>query len=122
MKGEFICVPYNTSVEILILFLTIPCILGVIRRNRIIATLYFGMYGAYFGTVLYNDLTASTIDYFAVLMNALGIILPLLIFLDIIIQKSGIVPSNIESDWYYDNEKYDRQYDERADRNQYKIR
>lgn len=122
LKLDFICEPYNTNVEIAILFLTIPCILLIIRRNVIASLLYFGMYGAYFGTLLYNDITATNADFISVVLNALGVIIPFLIFLDVAIQKSGIAPEKNESDWYYNNEKYDRKFDKRADRNEYKIK
>lgn len=130
MGQEFICQPLNETIEIAILFLTIPSIIFVIRRNIVAATLYFGMYAAYFGTILYNSLTGipasedplSLNDTTAILFTALGVVIPLLVFLDIVIQKSRFQPKDRHTDWYYGNDKYDRQYDERADRNQYKIK
>lgn len=126
MQLDFICQPVNANIEILILFLTIPCIVFIIRRNVIAATLYFGMYAAYFGTIVYQNFTATqSLDLSGsteLLLNSLGIIIPFLVFCDVMIQKSGIVPQNKGTDWYYENEKYDREFDERADRNQYKIK
>lgn len=55
MGQEFICQPLNANLEIAILFLTIPSIIFIIRRNVVAATLYFGMYAAYFGTILLNS-------------------------------------------------------------------
>lgn len=55
MGQEFICQPFNLTIEIAILFLTIPSIIFIIRRNVVAATLYFGMYAAYFGTILFNS-------------------------------------------------------------------
>lgn len=55
MGQEFICQPLNLTIEIAILFLTIPSIIFIIRRNVVAATLYFGMYAAYFGTILFNS-------------------------------------------------------------------
>ena len=130
MGEEFICVPYNLTLEIAILFLTIPSIIFVIRRNIISGVLYFGMYAAYFGTILYNYLTGisglgtiSTLDNATfIMMNSLGIVIPFFIFMDIAIQKSRFHPTEKNTDWYYENKKYDRKFDERADRNQYKIK
>lgn len=127
---DFICVPLDTNIEIAILFLTIPSIIFIIRRNLIAATLYFGMYAAYFGTILYNGLmgisatqeTLTFTDSTSLLFTALGIIIPFLVFCDIAIQKSRFNPGDRDTDWYYKNEKYERKFDERADRNQYKIR
>lgn len=130
MKIDFICQPLNPTIEIAILFLTIPCIIFIIRRNLIATTLYFGMYAAYFGTILYNSLTnvsAETeslvfTDATSIMISALGVIIPFLVFADVVIQKSRFHAPDRNLDWYYENEKYDRQFDERADRNQYKIK
>ena len=130
MGVEFFCQPVNEGLEIFILFLTIPSIIFVIRRNIIAATLYLGMYASYFGTIVYNSLIVGATEgnVFALTDNAsivasiVGIIIPVLVFLDIVIQKSGFQPTEKNTDWYYENEKYDRKFDERADRNQYKIK
>ena len=130
MKMQFICTPLNPTIEIVILFLTIPCMIFIIKRNIIFATLYFGMYAAYFGTILYNSLakiSAETenlvfTDPISIFCTALGVIIPFLVFIDIVIQKSKFHPENLSTDWYYDNKKYDRKLDKRADTNQYKIK
>lgn len=127
---EFICQPLDVNLEILILFLTIPSIIFIIRRNLIAATLYFGMYAAYFGTIVFNSLTGMSTetetlvltDTTSIFISALGVIIPFLVFCDIAIQKSRFKPRENQTDWYYENEKYDRQFDERADRNHYKIK
>lgn len=130
MGHEFICEPLDPTLEIIILFLTIPSIIFIIRRNIIAATLYFGMYAAYFGSIVFNSLTGmpaetetlAFADTTSIFISALGVIIPFLVFCDIAIQKSKFHPTDKQTDWYYENEKYDRQYDERADRNQYKIK
>lgn len=130
MGQEFICQPLNANIEIAILFLTIPSIIFIFRRNVVAATLYFGMYAAYFGTILYNsfgNVSAETeslvlTDATSIMISALGIVIPFLVFADIILQKSRFHSADRDTDWYYENEKYDRKFDERADRNQYKIK
>lgn len=127
---EFICQPLNPGLEILILFLTIPSIIFIIRRNLVVATLYFAMYAAYFGTILYNTLSGvlggegavSFDDTTAILFTALGVLIPFLVFLDIFIQRNRFSPSDRNTDWFYNNEQFDRKIDERADKNQYKIK
>lgn len=128
--AEFICEPLNPTLEILILFLTIPSIIFIIRRNLIAATLYFAMYAAYFGTILYNSLSGvigteealSLNDTTAILFTALGVLIPFLVFLDIFIQRNRFSPKDRNTDWFYNNEQFDRKIDERADKNQYKIK
>jgi hypothetical protein len=128
---SFICEPMNSQIEILILFLTVPLFVMILKRSLIGATLYLGIYGAYFGTAIYNTVkqfsdTADGIgmvDGMNMVAAVIGIIIPLLTFLDILFNKNRLsVSKDKDSDWYYKNEKYDREMDERADRNQYKIR
>lgn len=130
MSVEFICQPLNPTIEIAILFLTVPSIIFIIRRNIVVATLYFGMYAAYFGTILFNSLTTVSTeteslvfaDTTSIVFSALGVIIPFLVWADVAIQKSRFRPSDRNTDWYYENDKYNRKFDERADRNQYKIK
>ena len=61
-------------------------------------------------------------DSTSLIINALGVLIPFLVFFDVLIQKSRFHPTDRNTDWYYGNKKYDRKFDERADRNQYKIK
>lgn len=129
--GEvFICNTLNLGIEILIIFLSLPCLLLIIKRNLIGATLYLGMYGAYFGTALYNSYFGINLDQelqitntISLISSAIGVIIPIFVFIDILLNKNRTNNSlNKKTDWYYNNDKFDREYDERADKNQYKIR
>jgi uncharacterized MnhB-related membrane protein len=125
---DFPCKPINETMEIILLFATLPCMVLIFKRNLIGATVYFGIYGAYFGTGLYNAFLeiqatgvtiTSSVDLFAII---LGIIIPLLTFLDILLNKNRTkFGADKKTDWFYKNEKYEREFDERADRNQYKF-
>ncbi len=125
----FFIVPLNTTLEIILIFATIPCIILVLKRNIIGAALYMGLYVSYFGTAVFNRLNGisdgltvtSSIDLG---VSVIGIVIPVLTFLDILLNKNrkAIIGGHKETDWYYNTDKYDRQYDERADKNQYKIR
>lgn len=127
---EFICEPLNANLEILILFLTIPSIIFIIRRNLIASTLYFAMYAAYFGTILFNSLSGvvgadeamSFNDTSSILFTAIGVLIPFLVFMDIFIQRNRFNPTDRNTDWFYNNEQFDRKMDSRADTNQYKIK
>ena len=121
--------PLNTGWEIALVFASIPCLILVLRRNIIGAALYVAVYVSYFGTALYNSLNhvadtlnvSGTVD---MIMSIIGIVLPVLTFIDILFNKhrKAIIGGNSSTDWYYNNKEYDRQFDERADRNQYKIK
>lgn len=130
MEVDFICRPLDPNVEILILFLTVPCFLFIVRRNLLWTTLYFCMYAAYFGTILFNSLTGmpaeaetwAFADLPSIVATGVGVLIPFLVLCDVAIGKSRFEPKDRDTDWYYGNKKYDREFDERADRNQYKIK
>lgn len=130
INSEFICNTLNLGIEILIIFLSLPCLLLIIKRNLIGATLYLGMYGAYFGTALYNayfgiDLNEELqiTNTMSLISSVIGVIIPIFVFIDILFNKNRTNNSlNQKTDWYYNNDKFDREYDERADKNQYKLR
>ena len=121
--------PLNSGWEIFLVFASIPCIVLVLKRNIIGAALYVAVYVSYFGTALYNSLNhvADTLNVngtIDMIMAIIGIVIPVLTFIDILFNKhrKAIIGGKNDTDWYYKNKDYDRQFDERADRNQYKIR
>lgn len=121
--------PLNSTWEIALVFASIPCVILVLKRNIIGAALYVAVYVSYFGTALYNSLNhvANTLNVngtIDMIMSIIGIVIPVLTFIDILFNKhrKAIIGGNNDTDWYYKNKDYDRQFDERADRNQYKIR
>ena len=125
---DFFAQPINANIEILILFLSLPCMVLVIKRNIIGAAGYLGSYAAYFGTALYELIMASQETGLDIPSSAnlicicVGIILPLLTFFDILFNKNRTLgKGGKKEDWFYKNEKFDRESDERADRNQYRL-
>ena len=51
-----------------------------------------------------------------------GVLIPLFTFLDILLNKHrGNFGADKKTKWFYTDEKYDREFDERADRNQYRL-
>ena len=128
---DFIVQPLNLTFEIILLFATIPCIVLVLKRNIIGAACYMAIYVSYFGTAIYNTMNSivstdgmnvgNSLDLF---VSIIGIIIPVLTFFDILLNKNrkSIIGKNRSTDWYYKNKDYDRKLDERADKNQYKIR
>ena len=128
LEMGFFAEPLNVDTEILILFLTVPCFMLVLKRNVIGAAAYLALYGTYFGTALYNLVTTmqstgiTFINSSDFLLLCIGVIIPLLTFCDIVINRNrnGYNGGDKKTDWFYKNKDYDRQFDERADRNQYK--
>ena len=126
MQLDFFTQPYNADFEIIMLFVIVFCIVLVIKRNIIGPTIYFGVSLAYFGSSLYEKLMATgeftLIGGSEILLEAIGLIIPLLMFLDILTNKNKMNFAEArKTEWYFGTDKYDRQYDERADKNQYKM-
>ncbi|MBR3614410.1 MAG: hypothetical protein IKL55_04465 [Clostridia bacterium] len=125
---DFFAQPINLTAEITVLFLTLPCILLVVKRNIVGAAAYLGIYVTYFGTALYETILGvqatglDLVNSSNMLCIIVGVIIPLLTFLDILFNKNrSMGKDNKKGDWFYKNEAFDRDFDERADRNQYKI-
>lgn len=116
----------NISIEIGLIFLTLLCLLLVIKRKLLGAIIYAIAYIWYFGTDLFNILTNGTqlnlTNALGLLSAGIGIFLPLMVLFDTLLDKSRkINPVDKQTDWFYKNEQYDRKFDERADRNEYKL-
>lgn len=128
MSIEFPIAPLNFNTEVILLFLTLICMIFIIKRNIIGALVYFVGYGLYFGTDLYNNVTnvingqAVISDYLSLFISFLGVLIPFLIVMDIFLNKEGKGNTkDKKTDWFYTNEEYTRKLDERADKNQYKF-
>ena len=124
---DFAFQPINPTTELIILFAVLPCFALMVKRNLIGATLYLGLYVSYFGTDLYNQITQMSqtgmASYNNIIASSAGVILSVLVFLDILLNKNmkTSIKSSKKTDWFYKNKDYDREFDERADRNQYKF-
>lgn len=128
MQKDFPVQPLNPTIEIILLFVVLICFILIIKRKLIGALTYFVAYGLYFGTDIYNQLTAITngqiqiTEYATLFISIIGVIIPLLTVLDIAISKDRkSISRNKKTEWFYGNAEYERKLDERADRNQYKF-
>lgn len=120
----------NYNMEIALLFITIVSIVLVIKRNIIGSLLYLLSYALYFGTPLFNGIMAvvssdGSFDinsYTTLFVNALGIVIPLFVLFEMLIEKNRMAhPVDKKTDWFYKNEEYDRELDDRADKNNYRT-
>ena len=123
--GGFIAFDFNT--EIILLFTTIVCIILFVRRFFIGGIIYLATYSYYFGTYIFNNVlnkpeTGFTTEILQnIMVSAIGLILSILVLLDLIIDKVTRKSfSDRKTDWYFKNDKFDRKYDEKADKNQYR--
>lgn len=113
------------ELEITVIFITLISIFMIFKRNLIFASIYLGTYFAFFtyGIALMNGNISTNKQLLNAMVMIVGIIIALLNFLDVMFNKNrkGSTKDN-KTDWFYATDKYEREYDERADRNQYKIR
>lgn len=121
--------PVDLTAEVVMLFVALFCLVLIVRRKLIGAILYIVSYGWYFGKDIVdafiqiqqgNQLTsAQGLDIFVAFV---AVIIALITLVDIGINKSRKGSTkNKKTDWFYKNEQFDREYDERADRNNYKF-
>ena len=129
MGIDFPFQPINQTIEIILLFVTLVCIILVVKRKLVGAILYLVGYGLYFGTDLYNIFVAvangvslEITQYATILVPFIGIILPICVVFELLLDKNRKAhPVDKKTDWFYKNEQYDRKMDERADKNNYRT-
>lgn len=126
-------VAYDFNMEIIIAFVTIICIVLVVKRKMVGSLIYFVIYGAYFGEHLVANLipflqgkSTLTMDLSMNLISDLiAIVLALFSVVDMLVDKGRKVnPIDKKTDWYFKNEKYDKELkerDQREDKNEYKF-
>lgn len=126
--GGFIV--FNTTMEIAVIFITLACFLLVLRRNIWGGIVYLVSYCIYFGSYIFSSfipafISGESLDMVVIqntIVALLGIILALCTVIDIAVQKTKAKHfTDNKTDWYFNNDKYDRKMDERADKNQYRT-
>lgn len=129
MGMDFMAMPIDINVEVILLFVVLICIPFIFKRKLIGAIVYLGAYGWYFGKVLLanviqmiNGETLGLSTYTQMFICLIAIALPIVAIFDIIIDKNRTKnPINKKTDWFYKNKEYDRKLDERADKNNYRT-
>ena len=118
---NFIVTPMNMNIEIAIIFITLFSFIFIVKRNVFGALLYFICYGWYFGTSLYNELTSEIANSTSVFFSILALAIAVLLLLDIFLNKDRKNISDDRTKWFFKNKKFDRNLDERTDKNKYKF-
>lgn len=129
MGLDFFVQPIDNNAEIALLFIVLICVPFIFKRKLIGAIIYLACYGWYFGRGLLenimriiNNETISMQTYTEMFFALIAIALPLMAVFDILLDKNRKKnPVDKKTDWFYKNEQYDRQLDERADKNNYRM-
>lgn len=123
-------VPLNKTLEIILLFVVLVCIVLVVKRKMIGALIYLLSYGMYFGTDILRNISTiieaegqlPATTFMNLFVSFIGIILPVAVLLDMLVDRNRKNnPKDKKTDWFYKNEKFDRQLDDRADKNNYRT-
>lgn len=120
--------PIDMTTEVILLFVVMVCLIFIIRRNIIGALIYLLAYGIYFGKALFDNIIAITSGGANIgtglnaFISLIGIVIPICVLFDLLIDKNRKAnPVDKKTDWYYKDDKYDREMDERADKNNYRT-
>lgn len=115
----------NLNYEIIFLFITLIILLLVTKRKTIGGILYFVLYSIYFGNEIYHCMSLHELEsYYAIFMGAIGILISFSNMVSLLTNKNRANTSGKKikkTDWFYKNEQFDRQMDERADKNNYRL-
>ena len=126
-------VAYDLNIEIIIAFVSVICIILIIKRKIIGVLAYLLIYGMYFGEHLFMTLipllqgqTTLSVDLsMNLICDLIAIVLAIFALFDMLVDKSRKAnPIDKNTDWYFKNEKYDEELkkrDSREDKNEYKF-
>ena len=130
LHQDFFIEPFDLTIEIILLFVVLLCLILIVKRKMLGTLIYLVAYGMYFGTDVVTKITALLEDasqfgineYTALIVSLIGIILPIAVLLDLLADKNRKAhPKDKKTDWFYNNEQYDRKLDDRADKNNYRT-
>lgn len=127
-ESGFYIIPMNMTFEIVVLFITFVCIIFIAKRKMLGAVIYLIAQCSYFGVDAYKSIEtiidgqAQTANYLTLFISIIAVIIPVLAIMNIGL-SSGKRGSrkNRKTDWFYGTTDYDRKFDDRADKNQYKF-
>ena len=121
-------IPMDMNTEVLLLFIVLLCLIFIIKRKIIGAVMYAIAYDLFFGMFLLKNLseiingTVTLSNSMNAFVSLIGVILPLAVLFDLLLDKNRKAnPVDKKTDWYYKDDKYDREMDERADKNNYRT-
>ncbi len=129
MGIEFFATSLNPRIEIILLFVTLPCI-ALIAKSKVSGTIIM-IIGSimYYGPNLFNNVlfifnnNVVTVELIlSTIISLVSVLIPIVAFFVVMFAKQQEKhPVNKKTDFFYKNEEYDRKYDERADKNNYRT-
>ena len=118
----------DVTFEVVLLFITFACIITCCKKRKMIgAVVYLIAQCMYFGVDAYKALEvitagqAQTANYLTLFISIIAVIIPILAIMDIGLSSGKREVQKQKTDWFYGTTDYDRNFDDRADQNQYKF-
>ena len=128
MGMDFMIQPLEVNTEISLLFIALLSFILIVKRKWLGVIIYAVGYELYFGVDLFNNLqniaegTLTLNQYTNILFSFVGMILPLFAIFDLALDKNRKAhPKDKKTDWFYKDERFDRNLDDRADKNNYRT-
>ena len=125
---DFMFVPSNMGMEIALLFITFICICFMVKRKLLAAIIYLLAHFMYYGPSFvthFTQIIEGTIDttqVMGMMFEFFGLVLAIAALFDVLLDKNKkALPTDKKTDWFYKGKEYDRQLDERADKNNYRT-
>ena len=126
--NDFMFTPANMTMEVALLFITFICICFMVKRKLLAALIYFAAHFVYYGLAFaqhFMSVVQGSLPfdmYMGTLFELFGLGLAIAALFDVLLDKNRKAhPKDKKTDWFYANEKFDRQLDERADKNNYRT-
>lgn len=118
----------NPTFEIVLLFVSLLGLVGIFKRKTFLTAINLAGFFAYYGYEIsliigdsIDELSALDMQY--IFIYSLGILIALLNFLDVLLNKERKGSTKDEKiDWYYDEGRFEREGDDRSDKNRYRIK
>lgn len=123
---DFMIQTINTNYEIILLFITIISII-LMTKNKLIGPIIFTAASlAYYGPDLLSRVMVSGAisaeSATQIVCSVCCLLIPIFsFFLTAVAKAQEKKPVDKKTDFYYKTDRYDRKYDERADRNNYRT-
>lgn len=120
---------FDKTLEIIMLFVSLICFILIFKRKLSGIIIYLIGYGYYFGKYIFGTGVLALIDEqfdMIIIQNMavaiIGILLGFFELFDMLIERAKKKNySDNKTDWFFKDKKYERKFDDRADKNQYKI-
>ena len=128
MDIEFMVQSINANLEIALLFVMLVCIILISRNKLTGAVILLISSIAYYGPSLFEQITYLSSNSISMetatnmIVSVICMVIPIFAFFIIAFAKEQEKrPVDKKTDFYYKNDAYDRKYDDRADKNNYRT-